>query len=79
MGAMVFGARRSAASRFNEHTVWTGFPRSYAHTNALLPCRDPPLLFAGKQRGSRRAAMRDFMSVPLRQRNISRAATCLGA
>ena len=68
MGAMVFGGAPECRIQFNEHTVWTGFPRSYAHTNAVAALPEiRRLLFAGKQREAEELAMRDFMSVPLRQ------------
>ncbi|MFO1531635.1 MAG: glycoside hydrolase N-terminal domain-containing protein, partial [Kiritimatiellia bacterium] len=31
LGAMVFGKPESEQIQFNEYTVWTGGPRSYAH------------------------------------------------
>jgi len=68
MGAMVFGGAPECRIQFNEHTVWTGFPRSYAHMNAVavLP-QIRQLLFDGKQKEAEELAMRDFMSVPLHQ------------
>jgi alpha-L-fucosidase 2 len=35
MGAMVYGGAPTEHIQFNEHTVWTGQPHSYAHTNAV--------------------------------------------
>ncbi len=35
MGAMDFGGVSEERIQFNEHTVWTGQPHSYAHTNAV--------------------------------------------
>ena len=35
MGAMVFGGVPEEHIQFNEHTVWTGQPRSYAHLGAV--------------------------------------------
>jgi alpha-L-fucosidase 2 len=68
LGAMVFGGVPECRVQFNEHTVWTGFPRSYAHTNAVAVLPEiRRLLFEGKQREAEALAMRDFMSVPLRQ------------
>ncbi len=68
LGAMVFGGRPECRIQFNEHTVWTGYPRSYAHTNAVavLP-KIRRLLFEGKQKEAEELAMRDFMSEPLHQ------------
>ncbi len=68
MGAMVFGGAPECRIQFNEHTVWTGFPRSYARTNAVaaLPALRK-LLFDGKQKEAEDLAMRSFMGEPLRQ------------
>ncbi len=69
MGAMVFGGVGEDRIQFNEGTVWTGEPRSYAHPGAhryLGEIRQ--LLFAGKQAEAEALAMREFMSVPLRQK-----------
>jgi alpha-L-fucosidase 2 len=35
MGAMVFGGIENERIQFNEHTVWTGKPHSYAHAGAV--------------------------------------------
>jgi len=35
MGAMVFGGVPTEHIQFNEHTVWTGQPHSYAHAGAV--------------------------------------------
>lgn len=68
LGAMVFGGAPECRIQFNEHTVWTGFPRSYAHTNAVAALPEiRQLLFDGKQKAAEDLAMRDFMSVPLHQ------------
>ncbi len=68
LGAMVFGGAPECRIQFNEHTVWTGFPRSYAHTNAVAVLPEiRRLLFAGQQKEAEALAMRDFMSVPLHQ------------
>jgi alpha-L-fucosidase 2 len=55
--------------QFNEHTVWTGEPHSYAHVGAyryLGQIRE--LLYQGKQRDAEKLAMAEFMSVPVRQK-----------
>ena len=68
MGAMVFGGIRSERIQFNEATVWTGRPHDYAHKGAskyLAQLRD--LLFAGRQKEAEALAMREFMSIPVRQ------------
>ena len=68
LGAMVFGGAPECRIQFNEHTVWTGFPRSYAHTNAVAALPEiRKLLFDGKQKEAEDLAMRDFMSEPLHQ------------
>src|SRR5215475_10829227 len=69
LGAMVFGGIAHERIQFNEGTVWTGEPHDYAHTGAsqsLDKIRE--LLWAGRQKEAEDLAMRDFMSVPLRQK-----------
>ena len=68
MGAMVFGGVAEASWQFNEDTIWTGGPRSYAHEGAsgYLP-EIRRLLFAGQQAEAEELAGKHFMSVPLRQ------------
>jgi alpha-L-fucosidase 2 len=69
MGAMVFGRVPSERIQFNEHTVWTGEPHDYAHKGAsksLQQIRE--LLWAGKQKEAEDLAMKEFMSVPVRQK-----------
>ncbi len=68
LGAMVYGGARRERLQFNEDTLWTGEPRSYANPNAhehLAEIRQ--LLFDGKQRQAEDLAMQKFMSIPLRQ------------
>lgn len=69
LGAMVFGGAAAERIQFNEHTVWTGQPHDYAHKGAykhLSTLRE--LLFQGRQKEAEDLAMREFMSVPLRQK-----------
>ena len=69
LGAMVFGGVSQERIQFNEATVWTGEPHSYAHPGAhryLAGIRG--LLFAGKQAEAEALAMREFMSVPIGQK-----------
>jgi alpha-L-fucosidase 2 len=69
MGAMVFGGVSHERIQFNEQTVWTGAPHDYAHHGAsqyLGQIRE--LLWAGKQKEAEDLAMREFMSVPVRQK-----------
>ena len=68
LGAMVFGRVDVERIQFNEETLWTGEPRSYAHKNAhkfLEVIR--ALLQEGKQEEAHDLAMENFMSIPLRQ------------
>lgn len=68
MGAMVYGGVQRERIQFNDDTLWTGGPRSYAHKGAnkhLAEIRR--LLLADEQRAAEELAMREFMSVPLRQ------------
>jgi len=68
IGAMVFGGPAEERIQFNEHTLWIGEPRDYsrpAASNHLGTIRQ--LLFDGKQKEAEQLAMREFMSVPLRQ------------
>ncbi|HWQ56119.1 MAG TPA: glycoside hydrolase family 95 protein [Bryobacteraceae bacterium] len=69
LGGMVFGGIARERIQFNEHTVWTGEPRDYAHPGAhrhLARIRE--LLFQGRQKDAEDLATREFMSVPMRQR-----------
>jgi len=68
LGAMVFGGVPEERIQFNEATLWTGEPRDYSHpgaSNHLAEIRQ--LLFDGKQKDAELLAMKEFMSVPLRQ------------
>ena len=68
LGAMVFGGASKERIQFNEHTVWTGKPHSYARAGAVkfLP-EIRQLLFSGKQRDAETLAMKEFMGEPIRQ------------
>ena len=69
MGSMIFGGIAKERIQFNESTVWTGEPHDYAHKGAsqyLTQIRE--LLWAGKQKEAEDLAMREFMSVPPRQK-----------
>jgi alpha-L-fucosidase 2 len=68
LGAMVFGGVEDERLQFNEDTLWTGKPHDYSHPNAAeyLPVVRK-LLFEGKQREAEALAMKQMMSVPLRQ------------
>ena len=68
LGAMVYGGIAKEQIQFNESTLWVGEPRDYSHpgaVNHLATIRQ--LLFDGKQKEAEQLAMREFMSVPLRQ------------
>jgi alpha-L-fucosidase 2 len=68
LGAMVFGGLEKERIQFNEHTVWTGKPRSYARKGAVMFLPElRRMLFAGKQREAEDLAMKEFMGDPLRQ------------
>jgi alpha-L-fucosidase 2 len=68
MAAMVFGGVPECRVQFNEHTVWTGEPHCYIHSNAVdvLP-ELRRLTFEGKQKEAADLANKSFMSIPLRQ------------
>ena len=68
LGAMIFGGAAEERIQFNEDTLWTGLPRSYAHKGAVDHLEKiRGLLFEGRQKEAEELAMREFMSVPLRQ------------
>jgi alpha-L-fucosidase 2 len=67
-GAMVFGGVPRERIQFNEHTIWTGHPHSYAHQGAVKALPEMRrLLEAGKQKEAEDLGMREFMSQPLHQ------------
>lgn len=69
LGAMIFGGVERERIQFNEDTVWTGEPHSYAHPGAsrfLAEIRK--LLFEGRQKEAEELATREFMSIPIRQK-----------
>ena len=68
LGAMIFGGTENERLQFNEDTLWTGHPHEYQHGGAVayLPVVRK-LLFQGKQREAEELAMKQMMSVPLRQ------------
>jgi len=68
LAAMVFGGVKTERIQFNEETLWTGEPRSYAHKGAsqyLDQIRT--LLNEEKQKEAEDLATREFMGVPMRQ------------
>lgn len=69
IGGMVYGDPYREQIQFNEETLWTGEPHEYQHPGAheyLDTIRG--LLFSGKQHEADQLAMKNFMSVPLRQK-----------
>jgi alpha-L-fucosidase 2 len=65
LGAMVYGGVTQEHIQFNEETLWTGKPRSYARQGAHKHlARIRQLLFAGKQREAQDLMAESFMSVP---------------
>ena len=69
LGAMVFGGVSEEHLQFNEDTIWNGEPHEYQHEGAVkyLP-EIRQLLADGKQDEAEELAMREFMSVPLREK-----------
>lgn len=68
LAAMIFGGVATEQIQFNEETLWTGEPRSYAHKGAsahLATIRKS--LNEGKQKEAETLAGQEFMSQPLRQ------------
>jgi alpha-L-fucosidase 2 len=69
MGAMDFGGVMHARYQFNDDTLWTGEPHSFAHKGAAKALPEiRRLLFEGKQKEAEELAAREFMSQPLRQK-----------
>jgi alpha-L-fucosidase 2 len=69
LGAMIFGGVENDRIQFNEETLWNGAPNDYAHKGAyqyLGQIRQ--LLFDGKQKEAEDLAMKEFMSIPLKQK-----------
>ncbi len=69
VGAMVFGGVEHERIQFNEDTLWTGSPHEYQHqgaANHLARVRD--LLFEGKRAQAEKIALKQMMSVPLKQK-----------
>ena len=69
LGAMIFGGITNEHIQFNEDTLWTGQPHEYQHPGAakFLP-QIRELLWAGKQKEAEDFAMKEIMSVPVRQK-----------
>ena len=68
LGAMVFGGTASERIQFNESTLWLGEPRDYSRPDAVRHLPEiRRLLVEGRQKEAEELAMKEFMSVPLRQ------------
>ena len=68
LAAMVFGGIETERIQFNEESLWTGQPRSYAHKGAYQYLGEiRSLLNAGKQKEAEELATKEFMSEPMRQ------------
>lgn len=68
LGAMIFGGVENDRIQFNEETLWNGSPNDYAHKGAYQYLNQiRQLLFDGKQKEAEDLAMKEFMSVPLKQ------------
>jgi alpha-L-fucosidase 2 len=69
LGAMIHGGLEDEDVQFNDDTLWTGRPHDYQHPGAaghLGAIRK--LLAEGRQREAEALAMKEFMSIPLRQK-----------
>ncbi|MDN5216845.1 glycoside hydrolase family 95 protein [Fulvivirgaceae bacterium BMA12] len=65
LGAMVHGGVTQEHIQFNEETLWTGKPRSYARKGASKYLDDiRQLLFNNKQQEAQDLMAKEFMSVP---------------
>ncbi|WP_164975994.1 glycosyl hydrolase family 95 catalytic domain-containing protein [Oleiharenicola lentus] len=69
LGAMVYGGAAQEHIQFNEDSLWTGQPNEYQHEGAakFLP-ELRRLLAEGKQKEAHELGMKEFMSIPLRQK-----------
>ncbi|WP_342087482.1 glycoside hydrolase family 95 protein [Dyadobacter sp. OTU695] len=68
LAAMIFGGVTTEQIQFNEETLWTGEPRSYAHKGASSHLGEiRRLLNEGKQKEAEALANEQFMSQPMRQ------------
>ncbi|MCX6333356.1 MAG: glycoside hydrolase family 95 protein, partial [Bacteroidia bacterium] len=68
LGAMIFGAPAVDHVQFNEETLWAGEPHDYSNPGAfkyLGEIRD--LIWQGRQKDAEDLALKEFMSVPIRQ------------
>ena len=69
LGGMIYGGVPQEHIQFNEETLWTGKPHDYAHEGASKYLGEIRQLLAdGKQLEAQNLAMKEFMSVPLKQK-----------
>ncbi|HEX9784993.1 MAG TPA: glycoside hydrolase family 95 protein, partial [Opitutaceae bacterium] len=69
LGAMVFGGMAGERLQFNEDTLWNGSVHQYHRDGAVRALPEIRRLLAqGLQDEAEELAMREFMSVPLRQK-----------
>ena len=70
LGAMVFGNVTNEHLQFNEDSLWNGEPHEYQHEGAVkfLP-EIRQLLADGKQKQAQDLATKEFMSLPLGQKD----------
>lgn len=69
LGAMVFGGVGQDRIQFNEETLWTGEPNDYSHKGAVNYLEEiRELLRKGEQDKAHELAMKEFMSIPLTQK-----------
>jgi hypothetical protein len=65
MGAMLFGGVESERIQFNEYTLWTGKPRSYARAGAAQSLAElRRLVAAGRKNAAAALANRTFLANP---------------
>ncbi|MGG7664874.1 glycoside hydrolase family 95 protein [Dyadobacter sp. BHUBP1] len=68
LAAMISGGVETDQIQFNEETLWTGEPRSYAHKGASAHLGEiRRLLNEGQQKEAEKLANEQFMSQPMRQ------------
>ncbi len=74
MGAMVFGGVTTERIQFNEHTVWTGKPHSYAHPGAAQALPEIRRLLQEGRKAERQARALDRdLAVPEARRLMATA------
>jgi alpha-L-fucosidase 2 len=65
MGAMLFSGVENERIQFNEYTIWTGRPHSYAHKGAVKALPEiRRLVAAGKKKEAAQLANKTFLASP---------------